>query len=85
MANLVKDAVYGPVRKCQTATTFAKIVDPQTGQIKFTPVMEHEINKWNPNQLVKMSLIDIRGDQLVVPDVTMVKGNFFVFNLDRMI
>ncbi len=72
MSNLVKDAVYGPVRKCQTATLFGKIQDPQTGALKFTPVVEHEANKWNPNALVKMSLIDIKGEQLAVPDVNMV-------------
>jgi vacuolar protein-sorting-associated protein 4 len=42
MANLVKDAVYGPVRKCQTATYWAKIAEPD-GSLKFMPLADKEV------------------------------------------
>ncbi len=72
MANLVKDAVYGPVRKCQTATYWAKIAELD-GSLKYMPLADKEVKLWNPNQLVKMSLTDIQGDQLKVPETNTVR------------
>jgi vacuolar protein-sorting-associated protein 4 len=69
MANLVKDAVYGPVRKCQMANYYAKIFED--GKTKYTPVVDKELSKWNQSQLVKMTLTDILGEDLKVPDVGM--------------
>jgi len=69
MANLVKDAVYGPVRKCQMANHYAKIFED--GKTKYTPVLDKDLNKWNPSVIQKMTLIDINGEDLKVPDVGM--------------
>jgi len=73
MANLVKDAVYGPVRKCQLAKHFARIMDG--GQTKYMPILEKDLNKWHPSQIVQKTLTDLSGDELKVPDVDMVKNN----------
>lgn len=69
MSNLVKDAVYGPVRKCQLAKHFAKIND--NGQTKYMPVLEKELHKWHPSQIVQKTLTELSGDELKVPDVDM--------------
>jgi vacuolar protein-sorting-associated protein 4 len=69
MANLVKDAVYGPVRKCQLANHFARVMDE--GKQKFMPVLERDLNKWHPSQIVQKTLTDFTGDELKVPDVDM--------------
>ncbi len=71
MANLVKDAVYGPVRKCQLAKHFAKVFE--NGVTKYMPVMEKDLNKWNPSQIVQKVLTDLSGDELKVPEVDMVR------------
>ena len=70
MSNLVKDAVYGPVRKCQAATHFARIND--NGQQKFVPVIDRDLNKWHPSQLIQKVLTELNGEDLKVPDVDMV-------------
>lgn len=70
MANLVKDAVYGPVRKCQLAKHFARIMED--GKTKYMPVLEKDLNKWHPSQIVQKILTELSGDELKVPDVDMV-------------
>lgn len=82
MANLVKDAVYGPVRKCQTATIWAKVAEPD-GTLKFMPLSDSEAKMWNSNLLVKMGLGDIKGEQLKVPDVN--KVGYMEYIMSRMI
>lgn len=77
MSNLVKDAVYGPVRKCQLAKHFARIIEGNT--TKYMPVLEKDLNKWHPSQIVQKTLTDLSGDELKVPDVDMV--NLFEPNL----
>jgi len=69
MANLVKDAVYGPVRKCQLAKHFARIIED--GKTKYMPVIDRDLNKWHPSQIVQKTLTDLSGDDLKVPDVDM--------------
>jgi vacuolar protein-sorting-associated protein 4 len=69
MSNLVKDAVYGPVRKCQLANHFARIIEGNT--TKYMPVLDKDLNKWHPSQIVQKTLTDLSGDELKVPDVDM--------------
>jgi len=69
MANLVKDAVYGPVRKCQLAKHFARVIE--NGQEKLMPVIDKELNRWNPSQIIQKTLVEIDGKDLKVPDVDM--------------
>jgi len=64
----MRDAVYEPVRKCQNANYFLKIIE--NGQEWFMPVTDNEKNQYNQGNLVKISLGDIKGEQLRVPDVT---------------
>lgn len=66
--------MYGPVRKCQTATHFAKIQGPD-GKMKLMPVVDKDLNKFNPNQLVKTTLTEINGADLMVPEVGYVSRN----------
>jgi len=67
MANLGKDAVYGPVRKCQAAEWFLEC--NENGTIKYMPVMDNELSKYSKGQLKQMRLTDITGDKLKVPIV----------------
>ena len=76
MSNLVKDAVYGPVRKCQLAKHFARIIEGNT--TKYMPVLEKDLNKWHPSQIVQKTLTDLSGDELKVPDVDMVQTLFYI-------
>lgn len=70
MSNLVKDAVYGPVRKCQLAKYFFRI--QEDGKVKYMPVMDKDIGRYPQNQIVQTVLTDLNGDELKVPDVDMV-------------
>ena len=75
MSNLVKDAVYGPVRKCQLAKYFFRVIED--GKTKYMPVMDQEVGRYPPNQIVQKVLTDLSGDELKVPDVDMVNSLIF--------
>jgi len=64
---LVRDAVYEPVRKCQAARYYLKSIDG--GKQMFTPLLDQEVQNYPKTSVVAMSLTDIQGDQLKVPDV----------------
>lgn len=72
MSNLVKDAVYGPVRKCQLARHFFRIIED--GKTKYMPVLDQDLPRYPQNQIVQKVLTDLSGDDLKVPDVDMVKS-----------
>lgn len=68
IAVLVRDAVYEPVRKCQNANYFLRMME--NGKEMFMPILDSELNKHDKSKLQKMMLTDIKGEQLRVPDVT---------------
>jgi len=64
---LVRDAVYEPVRKLQSANYFLKLIE--NGKEMFVPIQDNEISFNDNTKLIKMSLADIKGSQVKVPDV----------------
>merc|ERR1712080_309626 len=65
ISGVVNDALYEPVRSCQTATHFRKIADPE-GKMDYV---------WTPcspghKSAVEMNLMDIESSRLRPPDVT---------------
>jgi len=65
ISGVVNDALYEPVRSCQTATHFRKIADPE-GKVDYV---------WTPcspghKSAVEMNLMDIESARLRPPDVT---------------
>jgi len=60
---LVRDAAFEPVRKCQRAQQFAKT--KENGKVMYTPVQEKKKYK----EVVKITLSEIRPDELQVPDI----------------
>jgi vacuolar protein-sorting-associated protein 4 len=61
IANLVKDAVYEPVRKLQVATKFRKVGG------SFMPVDNNAVGP----DVISTTLANIPGDQLTIPAITM--------------
>lgn len=67
---LVRDAAFGPIRLCQSAEHFFKFMDGNA--VKFLPLEEADVPRYNPSQIVKTTLIELKADDLKVPDVSMV-------------
>ena len=66
IAILVRDAVYEPLRKCREAEYF-KIADNMPGGIKYEPCAPSEYGA------KKMTMMEFQGDQLKLPEVSIVK------------
>ena len=81
MSVLVRDAVYEPVRKFQNSQYFLKILE--NGKMMYMPVSDAEV-KLIPNKsdLVKLSYLDIKGEELKVPDVNVVNKTLLNFQIN---
>jgi len=61
-----------PVRLCQSATNFLKVQEGNA--IKYLPIDDKDVSKCNPNQLIQTNLINLKAEELIVPDVSV--GDF---------
>lgn len=80
----IRDAVFEPVRKMQSANYFMEII--KDGKKKYTPVEDKMASQ---PKVKKMKLIDVNPNELDIPEVTIVKkfflcfGYFYLFFLAR--
>lgn len=62
---LIRDASFQPLRKCERAMKFKKVMD-SSGKMKYEPCAPSDPNG------VNMKFMDLTGDQLKLPDVDIV-------------
>ena len=77
---LVRDAAFMPVRLCQSAKYFLKIQEGNA--IKYRPIEDNDVSRCNPNQIVQTTLINLKADELIVPDVSIVHPTSFFIICD---
>ena len=65
---MVRDAVFEPVRRLQTAKYFRKFID-NNNKLKFTPVDDKMMGQ--PDVEAK-TMMDLNKDELYIPEVIMV-------------
>mgnify|MGYP000875143858 CR=1 FL=1 len=68
---LIRDAAFMPVRLCQSAKYFLKVIEGNA--IKYLPIEDKDYSRYDPSQIVQTSLTSLKADELIVPDVTVVR------------
>lgn len=68
----IRDAVFEPVRKMQNANYFQEVV--VEGKKRLKPVGDEMAGKIG---VKKMKLVDVNPNELLIPEVTMVRGTFY--------